>query len=107
MNRSEILNLLQEAFDALVAAELVPADVRVDERTVLLGPETMLDSIAFVTLIVEVEDRLQAGSGEASQSVSLAIYEIHEFNPDKSRLTVGVLIDYIMHAHVSKDLPSE
>jgi hypothetical protein len=98
MNRFQVMALVQEAFDALGKADLIPSDVQVDDDTDLLGPETMLDSIAFVTFIVEVEDRLAAAGGDSGESVSLAINEIHEFNPDKSRLTAGALVDYIMHS---------
>lgn len=96
MKRAGVLEVIQSAFDALRQADLVESDVRVDDATVLLGPATLLDSIAFVTFMVEVEDRLQAENTADGAPISLAINEIHAFNPDKSRLTVGVLADFIV-----------
>lgn len=95
--------LVQEAFDALGEAELIPAGLRVEETTDLLGPGTVLDSIAFVTFIVELENRVQDKLGDAGEPFSLAITEIHEFNPEEARLTVGVLVDYVMRDQTSRE----
>lgn len=107
MNRSEIIELVQDAFDALLEAQLVQVEVRVDETTDLLGPDTPLDSIAFVTLIVECEDRLQAKIGDDSIPVHLAVTEIHDFNPEAARLTVGVLVDFILREQASWGSPRD
>jgi acyl carrier protein len=99
--------LIQDAFDALWEADLVGENLRVDETTDLLGPETLLDSIAFVTFIVECEDRLQAAIGDDDHFVSIAITEIHDFNPEEARLTVGVLVDYIVREHAAGESPRD
>lgn len=95
LSRGDVLAVIESAFQALADAELVE-NPKVDESTVLLGPETQLDSIAFVTFMVEVEDRLHALGDSDAAPETLAINEIHAFNPDKSRLTVRVLADYIL-----------
>lgn len=106
MTRSEVVALVQDAFDALGEGDLVPAGLRVDETTDLLGPQTLLDSIAFVTFIVEFENRVQARWGDEADIFNLAITEIHDFNPEGARLTVGVLVDYVMREQVSRESPA-
>ena len=104
MTRSQVMLFVQDAFDALWEADLLAENLRVDETTDLLGPETVLDSIAFVTFIVECEDRLQAVVGD-DHVVSIAITEIHDFNPEEARLTVGVLVDYILREQAGGESP--
>lgn len=103
MTQPEVMALVQGAFDALGEAELIPAGLRVEERTDLLGPGTVLDSIAFVTFIVELENRVQDRMGDVGEPFSLAITEIHEFNPEEARLTVGVLVDYVLREQASRE----
>jgi acyl carrier protein len=96
MTKDRVLQLIQDSFDSLKSAELITMDIEVDENTMLLGPSSVLDSIAFVTFMVELEDRLQEIGGQDSSVFSLAINEIHEFNPDDAMLTAGTLADYVI-----------
>jgi acyl carrier protein len=104
MTQSEVMAIVQDAFDALREADLVQNNVSVDETTDLLGPETILDSIAFITFIVELEDRLQAELGDDTH---IAVTEIHDYNPEEARLTVGVLVDYILRTQEPKESPRD
>ena len=62
-----------------------------DEATVLVGPEATLDSLGVVSLIVEVEQRLEM---EHEVSVTLASDKAMSQRSSPFR-TVGVLADYI------------
>ena len=66
---------------------------RFGPATILLGPGSMLDSLAFVTFIAELEDKLNRLAGH---ELSLVLNEIHDFNTDASRLTVDVLARYLV-----------
>jgi acyl carrier protein len=101
LTRERVLAIIQEAFDSLTASDLIPDTVTANDATALLGTDTLLDSIAFVTFMVEVEDRLQAALPPAAAPATLAINDIHDYNPDKSRLTVGVLADFILRTFVT------
>ena len=92
MNKQEIMNMIQETFDGLTQSELLKEKVEIDRETVLIGPGAALNSIAFVTLFTDLEDRLSELAGD---EVYLLIDEVHAFNPEKQYLTVGVLVDYI------------
>ena len=96
MTKDDVFKLIQDSFDSLQSADLISETVTVDESTVLLGPDSLLDSIAFVTFIVELEDRLHQAGGQDMSVFSLAINEVHEFNPDKAVLTAGTLANYVV-----------
>jgi acyl carrier protein len=101
MTKRGVLQLIQEAFDSLESSQLIPPHVHVDEDTALLGPGSVLDSIAFVTFMVELEDRLQQAGSDDASVFSLAINEIHEFNPDEAMLSAGTLAEYVVKTSVN------
>jgi acyl carrier protein len=98
MTRDQVLLLIQDSFDSLLSADLLTEPVVAADATTLLGPDSLLDSIAFVTFMVELEDRIHQTEGAAMSDFSLAINEIHERSSDESGLTVGSLADYVVNA---------
>lgn len=87
------LELIQESIHGLRRAGLLDRDLTIDERTVLLGVGSDLDSVAFVTLISDLEDRL---SRETGRDMFLVLDELHEFNGDAPSLTVQTLAPYLV-----------
>jgi acyl carrier protein len=87
-----VLELLQESFDSLHRAGLMKHETKVNGDTVLLGNGSTLDSIAFVTLVADFEDRIDRENG---QPIYIVLTDIHEFNPSKSSLSAGTLAQYI------------
>ena len=70
--------------------EPVPADIT--EETVLVGNNAVLDSLGVVSLIVEVEQRL-----EIEHSISLTLASDRAMSQRNSPFrTIGVLSDYIL-----------
>lgn len=92
MKKEDVLNLIQESFDSLFDADMIKDRVEVSDNTVLLGSGSPLDSISFITLFSEIEDRISDLSGA---EFYLVLSEIHEFNADDNVLNVSVLIDFI------------
>lgn len=87
-----VMELIQESFDSLFNVKLINKPVEVDDNTVLLGDGSTLESIAFVTLVTDLEDRLERANG---QPVFVILNDIHEWNQNKSALTAGALSRYI------------
>ncbi|MEO7295109.1 MAG: hypothetical protein ABIZ57_03115 [Candidatus Limnocylindria bacterium] len=85
--------MIQESIHGLRKAGLLEHDLKIDESTVLLGMGSALDSIAFVTLISDLEDRL---SRETDRDHFLVLDDIHEFNGDEPSLTVRTLAPYLV-----------
>lgn len=92
MNKNEIFQLIQEAFNGLEDGGILENHVDITNDTVLIGPNTVLDSIGFVTLFMDLEERL---SEITEKEIYLLIDQIHEFNPEDTYLTVEVLVNYI------------
>lgn len=92
MDKKEIVKLIQDGMNGLVESGILEKVVIVDSDTILMGEDTVLDSIAFVTLFMDLEERLNEITGE---EIYLLVDEIHEFNPEKTFLTAGVLSAYI------------
>ena len=88
------LSVIRDAFARLHDGGVLEAKIAVTPATVLLGTGSSLDSLGFVSVMSEIEDRLTAATG---REVALLFDEIHAFNPDKSSLTVGTLSRFIDH----------
>ncbi|MCP4613872.1 MAG: hypothetical protein GY845_34720 [Planctomycetes bacterium] len=62
--------------------------------TVLMGSGSNLDSLGVVTLITDIEDRLQE---ELNADCYLVLDEISHFDVSNPVLTVDILAQYISH----------
>ena len=87
-----VLELIQESFDSLFRVGLIKEEMKVSDDTVLLGTNSSLESIAFVTFVANLEDRLDRENGEP---IYLILSDIHDFNPSKSALSAGTLAQYV------------
>lgn len=94
MTKTQALEIIQNTFSSLYRSGILDQEVSSEEDTVILGVGSPLDSIAFVTFITEVEDRLSDATGK---EVYLVLNEIHEHNGDNQHLAVSTLINYIVH----------
>jgi len=92
IGEQRVLELIQESFDSLYRVGLTKTEMKVDRTTVLLGNGATLESIAFVTFVADLEDRLDRENGEP---IYLVLSEIHEFNPSKASLAAGTLAQFI------------
>ena len=78
---------------ALRQHSLIDQEITVRDDTVLLGVGTALDSIAFVTFMTDMEDRL---SLETGQEIFLVLEDVHEFNYENAYLSAEILARYIV-----------
>lgn len=87
--RSDILKALYSAVRS--TNETLPAASRIDpsETEHILGKNAKIDSLGFVTLMVAVEQEIEALAGSCPSLVE----EIS--NPDAGVTTLGGLADYI------------
>ncbi len=95
ITENEIYQLIQDAFDSLQRSGLLKETVTVAKDTVLLGKGSVLDSIAFVTLITDLEDRV---CDAVDDEVSLVLNEISEFDINKPHLTAEIIANYVVSA---------
>ena len=93
LTHNSALELIQKSCDSLQRVGLLEKEITVQDGTVLLGPGSPLDSIAFVTFVTELEDRLNRA--EDREDIFLVLKDIHEFNTVDSSLTAGILARYL------------
>jgi acyl carrier protein len=92
MDEARALTIIQETFDGLHRSALISAPVQVNGRTVLLGAGSPLDSLAFVTFIADLEDRL---SRETGREVTVILTDLHDFKADAPYLDAATMSRYI------------
>jgi hypothetical protein len=92
ISQEQAHKLIQEALNSLHRSGLLEEEISADENTVLLGSGSALDSIAFVTFVTDLEDRLNQLT---SEEVVLVLDEIHNFNAENPCLAISTLAEYI------------
>ena len=92
ITQENALQLIQASIASLRRAGLIEEDITVTGDTVLLGPGSALDSIAFVTFVTDIEERLNRETG---QDLYIVLTDIHEFNIESAHLSVATLARYV------------
>ncbi|MBU3597332.1 hypothetical protein [Polynucleobacter bastaniensis] len=92
LNISEAKELIKECIESLRRAGTISADIKINPETVILGRDSDFDSIGFITLITDIENRLEQRLGREAYVV---LDEIEGFNVNNPSLTVDSLADYI------------
>jgi acyl carrier protein len=92
IERNAAYDIVVASLTEVLAQAGLPALETVNDETVLVGKDAVLDSLGVVSLIVEVEQRVEA---EHSVSVTLANDKAMSQRNSPFR-TVGVLTDHIV-----------
>jgi acyl carrier protein len=91
LKRTNVLDLIQQCLKGLNAERLDDDQIPIGEDTPLLGGESQLDSLAFVALVADLEERLQASTGR--DFVLVGEFDASESHPFR---TVSTLADRIV-----------
>jgi acyl carrier protein len=90
--RNDAFNIVVESLQEVFAQTGAAPPEKVDDETVLVGAEAVLDSLGVVQLIVEVEQRL-----EQAHQVSVTLANDKAMSQRNSPFrTVGVLSDHVV-----------
>jgi acyl carrier protein len=90
MNRDELISLICETYREFVPPEQLPEEV--NENTRLFGGGSPLDSVALVSLVVEVEQQVNDRCGS-----SITIADDRAMSQKRSPFrSVGSLGDYVL-----------
>jgi hypothetical protein len=85
--------LIQDVLDSLYRAGLIKQELIAKEDEILLGVNSPLDSLAFVTFISDLEDRL---SRDCGREITLLLDEIYEIISDGPCLSVEAMMKYLV-----------
>lgn len=91
MDRAIALEIVKSCLKEAIS-QFGGSDVEVGEDTVIVGQDAVLDSVAVVSLIVDIEQRLEQ---EHDVSVTLASEKAMSQKNSPFR-TAGVLADHVM-----------
>ena len=86
------INTMQESINSLVRAGTIEVGLELKPTTQLLGPDSFLDSIGFVTFITDIEDRMQA---HLDKECYFVLNQINQFDVNSPNLTVVSLAKYM------------
>lgn len=93
MEKERAYQLVMEALGSLKSSDMLDGDVALNNETVLIGTESPLDSIGFVTFVTDLEEKI---TSETQKDLCLVLDKIKEFNINKPQLSVDALTDYIV-----------
>ncbi len=98
LTRAHVVELIEKSLAALNAERAADEQIEIDENTPLLGGDSLLDSLAFVAFIADLEDRLQASADREYVLVGeLGASENHPFR------SVATLAEHIVGMSAGSD----
>lgn len=94
IDRQKAMALIQDSLDSLHRSGTVKSAIAVSDDTVLMGSgaDSGLDSLGFVTFIMDLEDRLMSASGA---DLPIVLTDIKGFDINSPTLTAGILADHV------------
>ena len=93
MDNKSAMQIIQQAFDNMHSGGLIDNYQIVKEDTAILGGNSILDSIGFITLFSEIEERIQEKS---DLDIYLILDEISDFDINAPYLSAGTIASYIV-----------
>jgi len=102
MTEDRVLQLIGESFKQLKEDGMLEGNISLSSETSLLGAESPLDSIGFVTFITDLEERVVE---ETKKDLYLVLNEIKGFNVDNPQLSIDILTQHIVN--ISKGAQNE
>lgn len=92
MDYNTALQFIQDVFDSMQRSGMISEDISLNKNTVILGADSALDSLGFVTFISDLEDRL---CDKLDREVYLVLNEIGDFNVNNPFLSADTIAQYI------------
>ncbi|MDA2933356.1 hypothetical protein MYX82_03325 [Acidobacteria bacterium AH-259-D05] len=92
LSKQQVKDLVRESLIMLNEEKKEDQKIPVADDTALLGSGTLLDSVDFIVIVINIEERLQALTGHEIQ-LTADLRLLHEDSPS---LTVAVLSEHIV-----------
>ena len=91
MPREQIVQLVADSYRTVVAELGIAIVEPVSESTALVGPDSLLDSIALVSVVLDIEQRL-----EEEVNVKVRLMDDRALSRRHSPFrTIGTLVEYV------------
>jgi acyl carrier protein len=92
MDTKEIVGHIGEILDKLHEANVIPNKINCSEETSLLGEKSELDSLAFVTLIADLEEFF---FDKLDREITIDLNKIQDFSAENPTITVKKMAQYL------------
>jgi hypothetical protein len=92
LSKNDIIPLIQKSLDGLFEASMLNEKVLVVDEAPLFGGSSNIDSMCFVALMTDIEDKLCESTGK---NIFVVLSDIEELYPDSPVLTAGMLANYL------------
>ena len=98
LSRSDVLQAIRGSLEAVNSERPAEEQIPITDETALLGREAALDSLAFVTFVADLEERLNGATGQDFVLVGEAVSDggKHPFR------SVAALADHIVEMAAQK-----
>jgi hypothetical protein len=93
LTKEMALQLMRDCADSLLRSGMIGAPIDLTPSAMLYGDAANLDSIAFVSFITGVEERLNEKYG---RDLVIALLDIDNFDDSAPMLTVDRFADYLV-----------
>ena len=94
MTKDRAIQLIKDAFYNLDENDLLDEDVKVVNDTLLVGNNSPLDSLGFVSFMTDLEERLIEETN--NDDIHLVLHEIDGFDSKDAVLSVEMLARHIV-----------
>ncbi len=93
MDHQKAMSILHDCWEQLLASGMYESDTPINEQTVILGEDSVLDAPRFVALMSLLEQALIKEFDSAD--FVLVIRDIHDVNKGQDVLILKTVADYI------------
>jgi acyl carrier protein len=93
LNNESAVNIIKDTFETLRRSGIIASGTDFSKEMVILGSNSNLDSLGFVSFISDLEERLSA---QYERDIFLVLNDIGDFNMNNPSLTVQVLASYLV-----------
>jgi len=92
LSEEQIVTLMQDCATELYRGKIFAAELTVTPETILLGADSPLDSLGFVTFVAEIENRI---NDETGKDLSISLMEVEGLDENNPHMTAGKLAAYV------------
>jgi len=93
INLGTVLNIINDSLNGLYESSMIEERITVGPDTPLFGGGSGIDSMSFVALMTDIEDRL---SKLEKKDIFVVLSDVEDLYPDSPTLTADMLSNYLV-----------
>ena len=93
MNSNEITSIIEEILIELAKNNMLEGELNFSKELYLLGPNSPLDSLSFISFLTKLEDHLSIENGS---DIYIVLNEVKGFDINKNQMNVRTLVEHIV-----------